>query len=114
MNQRRKLERKLFKCPDIDCSDYQLYPLVSEDQFMTMDMEFASDISSVHILPFVRSINGTAFIDIYVWDAMFLPEGCSFRRFLICEVYRLSEEDEDLLFSYLDAPYVSCSCTKGY
>lgn len=115
MNPRRKYERRLYKCPEIDCYDVIKYPLVSEERFLLMEDLFKTDESTVHIFPFVcKNPSEDHYIDIYIWDIAMYQDGISFRRFLICENYRLSEEDEDLLFNYLNGSFLSWEINEFY
>ena len=101
MVKKRNLERLLFYCPEVDCHDFAAFPLVSDDDFMIMEQEFYEDTSFVHIFPFVREKeDGKGFVDLYVWDLMLYPE--SYRRFVICDGYSLSEAEEAEFLEYVE------------
>ena len=79
----RKIERRLCKCPEIDCSDHARFPLPDEAEFKAMELDYCEDPSRVYIFPFVReNKKGVWYVDVYVWDQMLYPE--AFRRFIIC------------------------------
>lgn len=104
MDNNRSIERLLFPCPEVDSSDYSAYSPVSPEEFMVMEQGFRDDSSHVCLFPYARLTKaGKAFIDIYVWDLMLYPY--NYRRFIICEGYRLSEEEENAFLKY-----VRCAC----
>ena len=107
MQTKRSIERLLFSCPEVNCSDYSVYPLVSYEEFMAMEQEFCAETSHVHIYPFVRKReDGKGYIDLYIWDLMLYPE--SFRRVIICDGYRLSEAEETGFFEYINSDFLFC------
>ncbi len=105
MIKKRNLERLLFSCPTVDSYYYATIPQVSDEEFMVMEQEFCEDTSYVHIFPFVRETeDGKGYIDLYVWDLMLYPE--SYRRFVICDGYRLSEAEEAEFLEYVSGEFV--------
>ena len=109
MDNNRSIERLLFPCPEVDSSDYSAYPPVSPEEFMVMEQGFRDDSSHVCLSPYARLTKaGKAFIDIYVWDLMLYPY--NYRRFIICEGYRLSEEEENAFLKYVRC---ACHCPSG-
>ncbi len=105
MFQTRRIERQLYKCPEVDCSDYTEFPPLDKVDYMAMEQEYCEDSSLVHIFPFVRENDkGVWYIDIYVWDLMLYPE--AFRRFVICSGYCLPEILEDSFFEYIRGDFI--------
>ncbi len=94
-------ERFLHRCPEVDCFDTNKYPKVSEEVVFRMEEYFYDDdCSDAHIFPFV-TVNGSGepYIDIYILDMMLYP--CNYRRFIISDGLRLSEDDEKCFLSYI-------------
>lgn len=99
MEQWENMERLLRVCPETDCLDFALYPLVSEQTLLTMELDFTEDMSRVHVFPFCRNNNGRTYIDLYFWDLMLSEK--PYKRFVVCEGYRFSEEDEKTFLTYV-------------
>ena len=96
-----RVERSLHNCPKVDCSDYETFPPVSEEAFVAMQRTFLEDESLVYIFPLVsKNADEVVYIDIYVFDLMLLPFG-GFRRFIICNGYRLPEHLENDFLRYV-------------
>lgn len=101
MNFERKLERTIFKCPEINCDDYLKYPLVDEDCFINMENRYREDSSRIHIFIYVRGNDSySGYVDVYVWDSIIYPY--EYERFVICNGFRLPDNKEDKLFEYID------------
>ena len=98
MDAARILERNMFRCEEVDSTDYSMFPLASEEEFACMESQ-AMDNSIVHIFPFVRTSEAGDYIEIYVFDIMLYPISC-FRRFIISEGLRMPEEEEEAFFAY--------------
>lgn len=97
----RKIERELFKCPEIDSYDYSEYPLVEEIELAKMESEYNAFSDEVNIFPYVStSSSGKTYIELYVWDCMLYPDG--YKRFIICEGMRMTDEDEEIFLSYVE------------
>lgn len=108
MIKKRNLERLLYSCPEVDCYDFAAFPQVSDDNFMVMEQEFCEDTSFVRIFPFVRETeDGKGYIDLYVWDLMLYPE--SYRGFVICDGYSLSEAEEVSFLEYINVDFICFS-----
>ena len=100
LNKMRKIERRLCRCPEIDCSDDAGFPLPDEAEFKAMEQNYCEDLSRVYIFPFVReNKKGVWYVDVYVWDQMLYPE--AFRRFIICTGYCLPEILESSFLEYI-------------
>lgn len=97
----RKIERELFKCPEIDSYDYSEYPLVEEIELAKMESEYNAFSDEVNIFPYVStSSSGKTYIELYVWDCMLYPDG--YKRFIICEGMRMTDKDEEIFLSYIE------------
>ena len=105
MMQVRKIERRLCKCPEIDCSDQTEFPPLNEAKFEAMEQKYGKDPSRVHIFPFIRkNVEGVWYVDVYVWDQMLYPE--AFQRFIICTGYCLPEDLESSFLEYIRGGFV--------
>lgn len=94
MTSMRNFERMLFRCPEVDMSEY---PMASYEEFLLMEQDFSSEF--VCVFPFVRQENeGKPFVEIYIWDVMLYPD--AYKHFVICDGMCLPESLEKLLFDY--------------
>ncbi|MCR4961640.1 MAG: PcfJ domain-containing protein [Lachnospiraceae bacterium] len=95
----RGLERRLYPCKEIDCNDYEKFPLASDEEFAYMESE-CTDASMVHVFPYVRN-REEKYVEIYIYDVM----NPGFIRFIILDGYRFSIDDEDRFFEYIGLKY---------
>ena len=101
-NTSSSIERILYPCSEVNCCDYETFPLATYEELSMMETEFANYSSKIHIFPFVReSCKGSKYIEIYVWDTMLYPD--LFERFVIVEGCRLSEEKENDFLHYIES-----------
>ena len=103
----RKIERFSFVCPEVNCRDYDLFPLLDEGDYMGMCNEFCLHSSEICIFIFVRE-SGThvPFVDIYVWNTANLD---GYDHFIICDGFRLPKELEFKFLEYMDYAYIYIS-----
>ncbi len=98
MDSSRKIERMFYKCPEVNCRDYDSFPLLDEDDYMGMCSDFSLHLSEICMFIFVRnSVNYGPYVDIYVWDVVNF-EG--YDHFVICDGFRLPEELETKFLEY--------------
>ena len=110
MDATRTLERTIFDCPEVNSTDYQRFPLMSDDAIRAMEMEFSGDPSAVFIFPYVnKNTAGEGFVEIYIWDQMLYPAG--YERFVICEGLRMGETEEERFLHYINEPIVGPDAT---
>lgn len=94
----RKIERMFFKCPEVNCRDYNLFPLLDEDDYMGMCSDFSLHLSDICMYIFVRSsVNYGSYVDIYIWDITNLD---GYDHFVICDGFCLPEELESKFLEY--------------
>ena len=94
------LSRLFFECPELDCEDINLYPMIISEEYMSMVMDYASDESLVKVYAYLsESISGLPYIEIYIWDKMLYPK--QYFRIVIAEGYRLNAENESLFLKYI-------------
>ena len=97
MDAARKFERLFFACPEVNCKDYDSFPILDENDYMGMCSDFCLHSSEICMFIFVReSAVHVPFVDIYVWDVTNIDE---YDRFIICDGFRLPE---DLEMKYLE------------
>ena len=100
MNATRTLERMIFNCPELSCSDCQRFPVLQKEALQAMETEFNEDTSAIHIFPYLKkNTDEVQYIDIYIWDQMLYP--ATYERFIICEGFRMREEDEERFLGYI-------------
>lgn len=88
-------ERLFYNSENINaCS----FPVLSECEFMNMEIEAFHDSESVRCFAYYRHSGSNAYIDIYVWDIMLQSR---YKRFVIAEDYSFSQEDEKLFLEYM-------------
>lgn len=101
MNGIRKYERDMYICPEVDCNDIHEYPLVNSLLKAIMEEDYRDETDSVHVFAFFsRNRNGEPYIDVYFWDVMLYPY--EYKRFVICEGKRMSENDEEEFLEYIE------------
>ena len=61
-----KIEREQFDCPEIDCKDYNTYPLVSEAEFEFMKFYVNNSRTFNLLFTFFRELKEICFVDIYI------------------------------------------------
>lgn len=93
-------EKLFYKSENINaCS----FPVLSECEFMNMEIEAFHDSESVRCFAYYRHFGSNAYIDIYVWDVMLQNR---YKRFVIAEDYSFSQEDEKLFLEYMSGNIV--------
>lgn len=93
-------ERLFYNSENINaCS----FPVLSECEFMNMEIEAFHDSESVRCFAYYRHSGSNAYIDIYVWDIMLQSR---YKRFVIAEDYSFSQEDEKLFLEYMSGNIV--------
>ncbi|MDE7352701.1 MAG: PcfJ domain-containing protein [Acetatifactor sp.] len=93
-------EKLFYKSENINaCS----FPVLSECEFMNMEIEAFHDSESVRCFAYYRHSGSNAYIDIYVWDVMLQNR---YKRFVIAEDYSFSQEDEKLFLEYMSGNIV--------
>lgn len=108
MSDARKIERAIYKCPEVNCSDYTSFPLVDEDIYMGMCSDFSLHFSEICMFIFVRESGcPNPFVDIYIWDITNLEGG--YTRFVICDGFQMSEELERKYLEYISNEYIYIS-----
>lgn len=106
----RGVERSLFPNPEVDCFDYEEYPLIDIRLFMLMKKKFCANNGKVHIFFYVVSNSkGIPYVDIYVWD--YQRYEYNYRRFVIREGYCFSETEEDEFLYYVSMAETECAIT---
>ena len=45
----RKVERMLYRCPEVDPGDYERFPPVDEYELMWMEADYRGHLSSPHL-----------------------------------------------------------------
>lgn len=84
----RTFERMVYKAPEVNCEDYEKYPMVDEQDFIYMENHYCGNMDYAYLFPYVSTTaDCRTYIEIYVWDCLFYPT--SFKRFVICNGYRL-------------------------
>lgn len=86
-----------------ECINDNSFPVLSEYEFMNMEIEAYKDSESVRCFAYYRHVGPVAYIDIYVWDVM-LQNG--YVRFVIAEGCSFSQEDEKLFLGYMSGNIV--------
>ena len=104
MNDRLKLERLIFDCPEVDCLDYTTYPPLIENDFMLMHDLYLHDDGKVRSFFFLRETKQVGkYVEIYIWNK---ESELNPTRFIIRPGYRLNEEYEEMLF-YAARSYIT-------
>lgn len=93
-------EKLLYKSESINA---YIFPMLSECEFMNMEIEAFHDSESVRCFVYYRYSGSNAYIDIYVWDVMLQNR---YKRFVIAEDYSFSQEDEKLFLEYMSGNIV--------
>lgn len=100
MFEMRSFERMAYKAPEVNCEDYEKYPIVDEQDFIYMEDHYYGNTDYAYLFPFVSTtIDGRIYIEIYIWDCRLYS--AAFKRFIICNGYRLTEEDELSYLQYI-------------
>lgn len=96
------LERVMNRCPEVDCDDYEAYPLASDSEFRFMEHEASKMNKYARVFVFVRSDEQEdLYVEIYIWDEFLFAE--QYKRFIIREGYCLSDDLEKCLLGYTRA-----------
>ena len=103
----RKIERSFFICPEVNCRDYDLFPLLDYGDYLGMCNDFCLHSSEICMFIFVRE-SGThvPFVDIYVWNIANLD---GYDHFIICDGFRLPEELEMKYLEYVNNKHMYIS-----
>lgn len=72
-------EKLFYKSESINAYNF---PVLSECEFMNMEIEAFHDSESVRCFAYYRHSGSNAYIDIYVWDVMLQNR---YKRFVIAE-----------------------------
>ena len=100
MFEMRTFERMVYKAPEVNCEDYEKYPMVDEQDFIYMENHFCGNMDYAYLFPYVSMTeDGRIYIEIYVWDCLLYPT--SFKRFVLCNGHRLTEKDEQSYLQYI-------------
>lgn len=100
MFEMRTFERMVYKAPEINCEDYEKYPMVNEQDFIYMESQYYDNTNHAYLFPFVSTaIDGRIYIEIYIWGGFIYPK--IFKRFIICNGYRMTEDDEQCYLRYI-------------
>lgn len=95
-------ERLLNRCPEVDCYDYETYPLASDSEFALMEREASRMNMYARVFVYVRSgEQDDMYVEIYIWDEFLFAE--HYKRFIIREGYCLSDVLEKCLLGYTRA-----------
>lgn len=98
MESSRKIERMIFKCPEVNCRDYDSFPLLDEDDYMGMCSDFSQHMYAIRMYLFVKeSTNYGPYVDLYIWDITNLD---GYDHFVICDGFCLPEELETKFLEY--------------
>ena len=96
----REMERNIYTCEEVDCLNYDEFPLADEEEFIVMEDDFLHDEERVHIDIYLsRNTAGRDYVDVYVWDCMLYPK--AYKRFVICAGMRLGDNDEKEFLYYV-------------
>ena len=99
MDTARNLERMIFDAPELDREDYHGFPEAAEEELEAMESLFAEDTSAICLFLFIRVNDaGKRYVELYVWDQLLYPD--TYERFIICEGFRMREEDEEEFLYY--------------
>lgn len=93
-------EKLFYKSESINAYNF---PMLSECEFMNMEIEAFKDSESVRCFAYYRHVGPVAYVDIYVWDVMLQNR---YKRFVIVEGYSSSQEDEKLFLEYMSGNIV--------
>ena len=93
------LERVWYSCPEINCGDFERYPLADNKTIAVMNSVYAANRECVSVFPFVRADDSNRpYIELYIWDCKLYAE--NYVRFIIRDGYRLTEADEQRFLHY--------------
>ena len=105
------IERTINNCPEIDCTDYERYPLVTGRDWYWMERETLRISTRPCAFFFLRFDDEEPYIEVYVWEQKKQFEA-DYTRFIIREGMSLSEELEGKLLFYTQNPRLLVGCEE--